>query len=301
MTRLSQLTGVDIFKFIFAFAVIAIHVSAMTADSLPPAVDYTINLAVPFFFLTTGYLLARKIQPMTAGEVRSMFRRKSLQMFRIYGIWLMIYFPLTIYNYLHTGMTLLEYMRGYLYGIVFIGASYMAWTLWFIYSMAVVFMIFSFINVKSRVNLLFLFIIFFTFTIMIWIYKENPSRYPYLVYVLANRSLAGGIYIVAGMWIYNINKKIRWQFVVPVIAASIMLYLFNLPFWELTGGIVFFIIALSLNLPSHHIYLILRNQSMWIYYMHMYVLFVVYTLLGNLGIEVIFCLHILPSQYSQYW
>ncbi len=57
--------GIDYFRFIAAFFVIAIHISPLSV--LSEGIDYLITycigrIAVPFFFMTTGYfVLARYI------------------------------------------------------------------------------------------------------------------------------------------------------------------------------------------------------------------------------------------------
>lgn len=65
MNRIGNLNAVDVGKFFMAFVVIAIHTHPF--EGLEQSVFITIyflscHCAVPFFFLSTGYLLARKLK-----------------------------------------------------------------------------------------------------------------------------------------------------------------------------------------------------------------------------------------------
>lgn len=67
-----QFTGVDVTKFIMAFAVIAIHVSSGSVVGIPfpEAMQWFNAIAVPFFFITSGYLLGRKLTEIRAIDLK---------------------------------------------------------------------------------------------------------------------------------------------------------------------------------------------------------------------------------------
>lgn len=60
---------------------------------------------------------------------------------------------------------------------------------------------------------------------------------------------------------------------VLLLVASISIYIFELPFYEIIGGCAFFIFALNISISSNPLFLTLRRLSMWIYYLHMIVVF----------------------------
>lgn len=99
-----QFAGIDLVKFLMALAVVAIHVQAIyvalplritdfAAQSFSRDFKWFIELAVPFFFMSTGYLLATR-RPDASAVVR-----RCIKLARLYGSWLLIYLPLSVTYY----------------------------------------------------------------------------------------------------------------------------------------------------------------------------------------------------------
>ena len=59
--------------------------------------------------------------------------------------------------------------------------------------------------------------------------------------------------------------------------ASFILYVYELPIFALLGGLSLFILALHINPVTKPVFLTLRRLSMWIYYLHMIIVFFVVT------------------------
>ena len=60
----TEYNSIDLFKFIMALCVVAIHTNPMANCSnvfLNRVYENTVNCAVPFFFLSSGYLLAKRL------------------------------------------------------------------------------------------------------------------------------------------------------------------------------------------------------------------------------------------------
>lgn len=88
----------------------------------------------------------------------------------------------------------------------------------------------------------------------------------------------GGLYILVGFWLYRIlqKRKITAVWALPLLAASFLIYHYGIPFWEMAGGAALAILGLSLTLKPFKIWNDMRVQSMWIYFLHMYVLMLLY-------------------------
>lgn len=282
-----QLPGVDIGKFIMAFAVVAIHVSSgsCTGDRLPLLGEWFVGLAVPFFFITSGYLLARKIHEINdPGEVKQMLRRRAWQLFRIFGYWLLIYLPITVYQDIGTDRPVWKIIGGYFFGILTRGESAYAWPLWFIYSMAIVLLLLSWSWNRKRLMWL-LTTVFVGVTLLAWTNTFDRELLS-LVKLLTIRQMGGGIYIISGMVCYKYQDFISKNILtVSFIAASLILYYYRLPFWQLMGGTTIFMIALNIRLKPDSSYLWLRSQSMWIYYLHMYPVFFIHLYIVKFGVQ----------------
>ena len=61
MVSKEQYLSVDIVKFIMAILVVGIHCSVVGYGQYPQWLNFINKLAVPFFFVTTGFLIQRKI------------------------------------------------------------------------------------------------------------------------------------------------------------------------------------------------------------------------------------------------
>ena len=267
-------TGIDIFKFIFSIAIVAIHVSvhSIAGGGLPNMIEWFVNFGVPFFFIVSGFLMSNKTATLSKdAEIREFFKHRSFKLFQIYGYWLLIYLPITIYITIRDHYDIWKSLKGYVFGVLFDGQSEYAWPLWFIYSMAIVFLIFSFLRTRK---LSIIVLLIFTIAIIVeWCYLTLHIYEIEYVYRLTYRTLGGGLYITAGMILYRYPV---FRGIIPAlicVCLSIVLFIYDLPFWELFGGFAFANLAIMIQLSPNKIYLRIRNLSMWIYFTHMYSIF----------------------------
>lgn len=284
---MKNLDSIDCLKLIMAFAVIAIHVSAVTGAAWPPAFEWFIRLAVPFFFITSGYLLAVKISGTSAVENRTMLRDRSLKLLRLYAKWLLIYLPIAIYYFIcvSTRSVAGDFVR-YFSMVLIDGESPYAWPLWFIFSMAIVLMLLSFATRLKQMAAygLIIFALIYLINYIDITSITNPHLQTALKIFdrLTVRTLGGGMYVCAGMLIYRYGATFARTWFIPLtlIGISLLLSFGEFPFSPLCGGSGLFILGLKIKLPVSPVYLKIRAASMWIYYIHMIVLFPV-IVIGN--------------------
>lgn len=81
------------------------------------------------------------------------------------------------------------------------------------------------------------------------------------------------------MFLYEYRHRINIYLCVGTLILSIFLYYLDLPYYNHTAGIVFFSLAMLLPVQSSDTLLSLRAQSMWIYYTHEIVLFLIFPML----------------------
>lgn len=126
--------AIDLAKFICTILVVMIHIQPF--GSTNTAITYYLNfgvqnylarIAVPFFFVTSGFLLFKKT---SLSDFNIDYSKKYIQrIFRLYVIWTLIYFPLVLCGILRdeNGVTyaILRYFRN----CIFVG-SY--WHLWYL-------------------------------------------------------------------------------------------------------------------------------------------------------------------------
>lgn len=118
-------------------------------------------------------------------------------------------------------------------------------------------------------------------TLINWYSSHIDFRILIYFREITKNTLGGGIFLVMGMLLYDskLTAKIGRAIILLLISSSIVLKYIDAPYWEIIGGISFFIIAIKLPTFSHSLMLNLRTQSMWIYYIHEYFLFIFFCVL----------------------
>lgn len=113
-----QYNNIDLFKIIFAVVVVMIHTTPFIdiSESASWYFSNTVaNLAVPFFFVTSGFLLFRKLLTCEADNRSKIVKKYLMHILRMYMIWCAIWIPwkaLHYYNIGHfTALDLLKYIR----------------------------------------------------------------------------------------------------------------------------------------------------------------------------------------------
>lgn len=130
--RRRQYSAIDIARYVSALLVVAIHVYPFVDISETFNLYFmqcVCRLAVPFFFVVSGFFFFRKIIP---GQDNLPHLKKYLfRLGRIYVIWSILYLPYVIWNYASTGFgwqSILGYVRDF-----FLTGSY--YHLWFLPSL----------------------------------------------------------------------------------------------------------------------------------------------------------------------
>lgn len=115
--------GIDLFKIIGSIAVIAIHTLNKNI--------FILKWAVPFFFLSTGFLLYRENENKEGEELRL---RKSIYHFiRLYLVWTLVYSPLAFYKYIFIDkLSIVRSIYCFFRDLIFMGEHYNSWMLWYL-------------------------------------------------------------------------------------------------------------------------------------------------------------------------
>ena len=122
-----SLENIDVLKFLLAILIILRHCgqSLFVEESLfNTVVTNTISpVAVPTFFLISGYLLWRK--PVT----RERLKKQLWRILRLYLVWTVIFLPLTLMLSYKQGKLNLQFLIKYLQQFLFSGSYYHLWYL----------------------------------------------------------------------------------------------------------------------------------------------------------------------------
>lgn len=124
--------AIDLTKFICAILVVTIHIAPFGDNENLRFFNYGIQnylarIAVPFFFVTSGFLLYRK----STLENFSMDRtfKYALRLLRLYIIWSLIYLPLNIKIFLGNGQSIIHSVLVYIRNFIFTGSYTQLWYL----------------------------------------------------------------------------------------------------------------------------------------------------------------------------
>lgn len=147
-----EIVGIDVMKTFFAICVVAIHTHPYsnynsTPYSITRFCDILLLCAVPFFFITTGYFMGKKLQSPLSDEKNKKVLEYCLKKYlKLYLIWTAVYLPITLYYYFmiseqSIGMKFLDFLRG----LLFLGEHWNSWMLWYLLSMIYALILFNLI------------------------------------------------------------------------------------------------------------------------------------------------------------
>ena len=310
--RTGRYNGLDLVKFIMAFFVIAIHTHPLKNcqdERILTFFSNLFNLAVPWFFLTSGFLLALKLSPSDTSQNIRVIRSKLKKTVILYLTWMLIYTPMAVYRFVSRKTPFSRSVLLYLRGLFFTGEQYNSWPLWYLLSTiyALVWILFL-IRLTDRSGHLpsflsggifkkgFLPCAAFLLSFLscgITLLIGYSGSLPFLLSAVrklltlsfrSSRILTGAIYIPLGMSLAR--KKMPLSLNCFLFAAGFLLYYFYhgklTGFYPLMASTVgLFGMTASWHLKDRPVYPVLRRMSMIMYLIHMYVWAAWYTLVWH--------------------
>lgn len=282
--------SIDLFKFIMAFCVIALHTGPLEGCTI-----YLINtfystfvcMAVPFFFIASGFLLAKKMQyPFCLEENRVIIVNYMKKVIRLYLVWTVIYFPLALIHFVSRKENPIRAVLIYIRGFFLVGHQYNSWHLWYmlstIYALAIILFLLKKRQSIQRI-ILFGFVCFLVGTFITYLttyYEGNTSKLveivkKILVYSVENGRIFSGIfYIPIGMLLSKetIRKQVFWVFLIAGFIANFMIDNQSIStLFEAVSSIGLFGVIEKIKFADSKVFPFVRKMSTFIYFIHMYV------------------------------
>lgn len=290
--------SLDIAKFIFAIIVIAIHTKPLLdiSEKCSLIVNNSIfSIAVPFFFITSGFLLFSKYFYYEKQAERAyMIKKYVLHILRMYLVWTIIWLPLKILNFFTTeggGFNFISVLV-YIKDIVLVSSGDALWYLLsLIYSVIFIWLL----NKKLKMSII-LFIGTILYIIGMFITnwcellpKTVADIYFKLFYSTDNAVFCGIFYVALGGTFAEINiaerikgKRIR-LFLLFLFITTIVLSCFEadlLIIWGMNqkdevvllmspvASSLIFILIITSNIKFHKIFYLVRFCSVLMYLSH---------------------------------
>ena len=272
-----------------AILVVAIHTHPLehcTSRTVMTIYNQITQLAVPFFFLSSGYLLSTKFSSFSdIGNNIGITFRHTCKILKMYLVWSLVYLPLAILDYWRSGMSFQHNLLDYIRGLVFIGEHYNSWHLWYllstVYALILVMAMFRFrLNTKKWVIVIGSIYLLSIFMDEIAACSEAlPSpihlfRTFISLTTVNGRILQGAFFIPMGILMVDKDISVPKCLVLFIGCFCVNFFIEN----EAISNILLFLSAITLfgviihiDLKNHYIYKVFRNLSTDIYLIHMYI------------------------------
>ena len=270
----------DVMKFVMAIVVVAIHTRPeMSFNSVfvRQSFETIYSLAVPFFFMASGFLLFRKVTfPLNADGYKRI-REYLVRISKLYLLWTLIYFPMTIYGFWVDGVSPVEAVAVFSRNVLLVGENFMSWPLWYLLALIVaVGIIYGLFRMKvSKIGVL----IIGLFMALIGVglnYCHEHSLMSYLTDLYfsvflktRNGFFEGFLFVSIGMLCATL-EKIPTQVVLLLFLIGYIAEFLALPLANAFIVFAMFVVTISLQISSISESYSFRLMSSVIYFCHMF-------------------------------
>ena len=274
----SEYNIIDLVKVCMAFIVVAIHThpqNSCTVYWIRELLTNVYDLAVPFFFVASGFLLGIKI--CDAPNDEKLFKLKGYiwKTARLYVLWTFVYLPFTIYGCYIDGLGYIKSVAVFARNFLLVGENYMSWPLWYLLAVLVaVSLIYLMVKCNFNVRTMCLVGIFLVFLGYCLDKNIIPSSiYTSLFKTTRNGFFVGLPYILIGMLIAS-KKSVSSVPKGALLSMLFVSFLFYVLGYKLAMFVVvysFFSLILQIDLEKagKDLYRNLRLTSTVIYFVHM--------------------------------
>lgn len=306
--------SLDVMKLIAAFLVVAIHTNPLYELSRLAKTNgggYNLicnignclmDIAVPLFFLCTGYLLQEKILISKPDEVGGILKTSLIKNIKMYIFWSIIYMPLAIIGYVIACNPLKQSLFDYARNFLFRGEHYNSWPLWYLLAAIYAFLylimikrIFFKNTVGYEVDKRKTFLVYFVFILLAYVvaaavafFSDHYEQIGQPAFYLAaglkgtfgnGRVFSGCYFILIGMLIKVMDNSEGAYGIAFIVMGVVLRILSFVPcakdFGIICMSIGVFWLCINIRLKQRKIYPAMRNLSKWMYYLHMYVFSVI--------------------------
>ena len=307
---------IDVTKLVLAILVVSIHTLPFYGheDIFAYKVWWAYaQIAVPFFFMSTGYFIYREYGNSKDGELGSVVKKYLLKYIRIYIIWNLAYLPLAVVHYINSGIDFLQAVKGYVWELVLSGQHYNSWILWYILSSIyalIVLLIISLYKGEKRWILFALSVASLISYIGIHLVKGLAETHSFF------RLINGCIYIPMGMLIYDYNQNKMVPRILYIIESCIAILchlalqlhggvlsiILELPVWFATTSLFICTITSKINVEFDTTGC--RKMSSYIYYLHLWIWTIYYMIVygeKRFGLDSFIVVTIITTFISALW
>lgn len=293
----SRYNGIDLGKLIMAICVVALHTHPL--ENMQNTIILAIynaftSLAVPFFFIASGFLMSDKFdEEFISVRNINIVKKTVIHIAKMYVVWTLIYLPMTIYHYVNEGYSLSLSLLVFFRGFFFIGEQYNSWPLWYLLSTIYALMVVLFLMKKKvkQKGILLIGIFFLILSRVITRFISYGGDLPEVILLLqkmikmsisSSRILSGLYYIPIGIYIQKkcLTKQFGFILLIGGFIANVIITLGTSRFvlrgfvrlvLNVLTAIGLFETARHFELKNSLVYPFIRKMSTAIYFIHMYI------------------------------
>ncbi len=289
-----QYNSIDLFKLIFSFAVIAIHTEPFhncTIEWIVRINKVVTGLAVPFFFISAGFLLGNKLSlDYEKVEKDVLILKKYLKrILKMYLIWMLIYMPLAISHYSLSGYTFIKGLAYYVNGLIFVGEQYNNWVLWYLLSTVYVILLLLIIikknnSFKPLTSILLTISVVASIIVVVFGFVGHLQSETHGILgsgqkvvsmvFSSGRIFNGFIYIPIGIVLSKKSIPTTYCicfFCVGIIGKFVMIDKYISLYPLIISSVGLFELILRLNLSNKVLYSVMRKMSTTVFLIHLYI------------------------------
>ncbi len=278
--------SLDVGKFIAALMVISIHtdpVGMFKGTMIFDAWKVITDLAVPFFFLCTGFFVGQSIEKTGI----SIIWKRAVSFAKIYTIWTAFYLPLTVYSYIVHKNGIANDLFCFFRGFLVWGNHDWSWQLWYllcaVYSLIFIFIL-KRLNVNYKVIWGIVIALYIIGSILTYMVEGGMTYFPKakVIAILIKKTIGSGRMLTGPLclWIgINANKikKIQRGYLLGIIiigiVASVITNSFCATIMRPIVVTAIFFSLIDLSVVNGMQKMCFRTASSYIYYIHMYFVF----------------------------
>lgn len=208
----TQISGIDLGKYIMAIAVVAIHVDFCAVTHFPQLIIWFINLAVPFFFVTSGFIMKREMTSKSRAEIKQYLKIRSRRILKLFSLWILIYLPISLIELFYFKPPLDKFLLTFFTNLLVNGEVAYAWPLWFLYSLLLTTVALWLTEKHTSLRKVYICIVVILYLWSKILKFQDHSQFPFWLTIILKyfplRALSSGIYVFLGMLTYKYYQKL---------------------------------------------------------------------------------------------
>ena len=299
--------AMDVMRCVMAMLVVALH--SQPLSQIWPRVDLFIvevlgRLAVPFFFLASGFFFFRKIEHSNGKMLRESadpgrLKTYLVRLLRMYAIWSVIYLPLVIYQWGKNENGITVNLLFLLRNTLFTGAVGHLWYFTaLMFAVLALWMLLRYVHIHYILGLALVLYLVGMFDLAYSVFiRDTVLQHLFGAYNLVFATTRNGLFF--GLLFVAVGAKLSWMdtakfrpaVVAPLLAAVLAVMFYEVSAlksagWEhgfdtylslVPAAVLLFVFLLNVGRGGRErpIYTYLRNASLLIYVSHIAFLYVV--------------------------